>query len=105
MFGRSGAGVDNLTKLEWNKPIDVLCANCVNPQQSIARVRSGIIASAGGVTAILALIRIVHLQQNRSSPIRLLRFYVLFVHSITGLFLDIRKVSTGRSWISYRHVS
>ncbi|KAE9420327.1 hypothetical protein Angca_001508, partial [Angiostrongylus cantonensis] len=64
--------------------IDVLCANCVDPSEPIACIRSGIIAFAGVITAILALLRIVRLHSTTSPRIRLGLFYILFVHCIAG---------------------
>ncbi|VDM64712.1 unnamed protein product [Angiostrongylus costaricensis] len=80
----------NIASPDWNKSIDVLCVNCVDPQEPIDRfrisacIRSGIIAFAGVITAILALFRILRLHSATSSRIRLGLFYILFVHCIAG---------------------
>lgn len=77
---------DNITVMETNKSIDVMCANCISPQEAIACIRSVIVAFAGIITACFALIRIVNLHATTSSHIRLVLFYILFVHCIASSF-------------------
>nr|CDJ80703.1 uncharacterized protein LOC756386 [Haemonchus contortus] len=79
-------GDNNSTASETNRSIDVLCSNCVSPQDPIACVRSGLIALAGIITAMMAFIRIVHLHATTPSHLRLLLFYILCVHCIAGSF-------------------
>ncbi|KAK6732568.1 hypothetical protein RB195_016750 [Necator americanus] len=77
---------DNTSTPETNRSIDVLCANCVSPQEPIACLRSGLIALAGIITAMVALTRIIHLHATSPSHLRLLLFYILCVHCIAGSF-------------------
>ncbi|CAJ0608268.1 unnamed protein product [Cylicocyclus nassatus] len=71
---------------ETNRSIDVLCANCFTPQDSIACFRSTLIALAGIGTALIAFARIIHLHVTSPSHLRLLLFYIMCVHCIAGSF-------------------
>uniref|UniRef100_A0A183FD62 DUF1084 domain-containing protein n=1 Tax=Heligmosomoides polygyrus TaxID=6339 RepID=A0A183FD62_HELPZ len=51
-----------------------------------ACLRSGLIALAGIITAMVAFTRIIHLHATTPSHLRLLLFYILCVHCVAGSF-------------------
>ncbi|CAI2347052.1 unnamed protein product [Caenorhabditis sp. 36 PRJEB53466] len=71
---------------EHNTTNDVLCANCIGNRNSLACIRSSIVALLGICTAVMCMARIVKLHATSQSQLMLLLYYILAVHCFGGSF-------------------